>query len=111
MANIPAQVESLLDSLEKAVHGIDKTHYMCLNQNQKGDRSTRKSGSLKLVDKFTYLRSSVSSKEKDINTRLAKAWATLDTLSVISKSDLSNKIKCDFSKQQLRHYYYMDAPD
>ena len=49
-----------------------KTEYMCLNQT--GDISTFGGSSLKLVDKFTYLGSSVSSTEKDIDTRLTKAW-------------------------------------
>ena len=44
-------------------------------------------GSLKLVDKFTYLGSSVSSMQKDVNTWLAKAWTPNDRLSVIWKSD------------------------
>ena len=45
-----------------------KTEYMCYNQT--GDISTLDGTSLKLVDKFTYLGSSVSSTEKDIDTRL-----------------------------------------
>ena len=51
---------------------------------------------LKLVDKFTYLGSSVSSIEKDIKTRLGKAWTSNDRLSVIWKSDLTDEIKCSF---------------
>ena len=39
--------------------------YMCFNQA--GDISTLNGSSLRLVDKFTYLGSSVSSTEKDIN--------------------------------------------
>ena len=63
----PAQVESLLHSLERAAGGIglhvnaDKTAYMCFNQS--GDISILNGGSLKLVDKFTYLESNVSSIE------------------------------------------------
>ena len=53
-------------------------------------------GSLKLVDKFTYLGSSVSSNEKDIDTRLTKAWTVIDKLSIIWKSDLTDKIKRSF---------------
>ena len=49
--------------------------------------------SLKLVDKFIYQGSSVSSTEKDIDTLLAKAWIALDRLSVIWKSDMTDKIK------------------
>ena len=37
---------------------------------------------LKLVDKFTYLGSSVSSTEKDIDTRLTKAWTAIDHMEV-----------------------------
>ena len=69
----------------------DKTKYMCFNQ--RGDISTLNSGSLKLVDKFTYLGSSVSSTNTDINTQLAKAWVAIDMLSVIWKSNLTDKIK------------------
>ena len=50
----------------------------------------------KLEDKFTYLGSSVSSTETDINTRLAKIWTAIDWLSVIWKSDLTDKIKRSF---------------
>ena len=58
--------------MEKAVN-TDKTKYLIFNQNQKGEISTLKGESLKLVNKFTYIRGSVSSTENDINTRLEKA--------------------------------------
>ena len=47
--------------------------------------------SLKLVDKFTYLGSSASSTEKDIDTQLTKAWTGIDRLSIMRKSDLTDK--------------------
>ena len=50
----------------------------------------------KLVDKFTYLGSSVSSTEKDIDTRLTKAWTAIDRLSIIWKSDMADKMKRSF---------------
>ena len=86
LANTPTYAESLLHSLEHAAGGIglrlngDKTEYMRFNKNKKGDISTLNGGSIKLVDKFTYLGSSVSSTENDINTRLAKAWTAIDRL-------------------------------
>ncbi len=52
--------------------------------------------SLKLVDRFTYLGSSVSSTEKDIDTRLTKVWTAIDKLSIIWKSDLTDKMKRSF---------------
>ena len=100
LANTPNQTETLLHSLERAAAGIGlhvnthKTEYMCFNQT--GDISTQDGTSLKLVDKFTYLGNSVSSTEKDINTRLTKTWTAIDKLSVIWKSDLTDKMKCSF---------------
>ena len=100
LENGPTQVETLLHSLERAVAGIGlhvnahKTGYMCFNQT--GDISTLGGSSLKLVDKFIYQGSSVSSTETDINTRLSKAWTAIDRLSVIWKSDLTDKMKRSF---------------
>ena len=83
---------------------VDEFHYffniglqygrMCYNQ--KGVISTLDRTSLKLVNKFTYVGSSVSSTEKDINTRLTKAWTPIDRLSIIWKSDLTDKMKRSF---------------
>ena len=67
---------------------------MCFNQA--GNISTLDRTSLKLVDKFTYLGSNVSSTEKDIDTWLTKARTAIDKLSIIWKSDLTNKMKHSF---------------
>ena len=67
---------------------------MCYNQT--GDISTLKGTPLKLVDKFTYLGTSVESTEKDIETRLTKAWTATNRLSIIWKSDLTDKMKRSF---------------
>ena len=96
LVNTPAQAKSL----ERAAASIglhinsDRTEYMCFNQ--RGNTSTRKDGPLKLVDKFTYQRSSVSSTEKDINTKQVKAWTAIDRQSGIWKLDLIDKIKRSF---------------
>ena len=100
LANTPNQAETLLHSWERATAGIGlhanahKTEYMCFNQA--GDISTLDGTSQKLVDKFTYLGSSVSSNEKDIDTQLTKAWRAIDKLSVIWKSDQTDKMKRSF---------------
>ena len=100
LANTPDQAETLLHSLERAAASIGlyvnahKTEYMCYNQT--GDISTREGTPLKLVDKFTYLGSSVESTEKDIETRLTKAWTAINRLSIIWKSDLTDKMKRSF---------------
>ena len=71
LANTPTQAKTLLHSLEQAAAGIglyvnvDKTEYIYFNQ--RGNFSTLNGSSLKLMYKFIYLGSSVSSTEKDIN--------------------------------------------
>ena len=68
LANTLNQAETLQHSLERAAAGIGrhvnahKTEYKC--NNQTSDISTLDKTPLKLVDKFTYLGSSVSSTEK-----------------------------------------------
>ena len=112
---------SSVEATQRATAGIGlhvnahKTEYMCNNQtgnistlcgtslklvdNQTGDISTLDRTSLKLVKKFTYQWSSVSSTEKDIDTRLTKAWKAwmaIDRLSIIWKSNLTDKMKRSF---------------
>ncbi len=55
LANTPNQAETLLHSLERAATGIG----LNVNAHKTGDISTLDGISLKLVDKFTYLGSSV----------------------------------------------------
>ena len=62
------------------------------------------------MGEFTYLGNSVSSTENDTNMRLATPWTAIDKLSIIWKSNLSDKIKCNISKLWLCQFYYMDAP-
>ncbi len=91
---------ALLHSLERAAAGIGlhvnahKTEYMCYNQT--GNITTLDGASLRLVDKFTYQGSSVSSTENDIDTRLTKAWTAIDRLSIIWKLDLTDEMKLSF---------------
>ena len=107
LANTPNQAETQLHSLEPAAAGIGlhvnahKSEFMCFNQ--KGDISTLDRTSLKLVDKFklgdeTLLPrgSSVSSTEKDIDTRLTKTWSAIERLSIIWTSKRIDKMKRSF---------------
>ena len=82
LANTPFQAETLLHSMERASGGISlhvnahKTEYMRFSR--RGDISTLNGSFRRLVDKFTYFGYSISSNEKDINTRLPKAWTAID---------------------------------
>ena len=92
LANTPNQAETLLHSLERAAAGIG----LHVNAHKTGNITTLYGASLRLVDKFTYLGSSVSSTENDIDTRLTKAWSAIDRLSIIWKSDLTDKMERSF---------------
>ena len=99
LANTPNQAETLLHSLEQAAGALASMPMptkLNICYKQTGNIATLDGASLKLVEKFTYLGSSVSSTEKDIDTRLTKAWTSIDTVSIIWKSDLTDKIKRSF---------------
>ena len=83
-----------LECISQKIRGPVIHEYMCYNQT--GDITTQDRTPLKLVDKFSYLGSGVSSTEKDIDMRLTKAWKAIDRLSIICKSDLTNKMKRSF---------------
>ena len=104
------QAENLLRSQERVAAGIGldlnahKRKYICFNQ--RCDICTINGSSLKIVDKFTYQGRSGINKN-----RLAKAWTLIDRLSVIWKSNMSDKLKRSFfSRLQSCQYCYMDAP-
>ena len=89
LANTPNQAETLLHSLERAAAGIclhdnaHKTEYMCYNQT--GDITTLDGASLKLVDKFTYIGSSVSSTERHQHTTtesMDSYWLAIDHMEI-----------------------------
>ena len=94
LANAPTQAETLLHRLVRTAAGIGlhvnahKTEYMCFNQT--GDISTLNGCALKLV----YLPRKQCLINRD--TRLPKAWTAIDRLSVVWKSDLTDKMKCSF---------------
>ena len=91
LTNTPAQAESLLLSLEQAAGGIglymntNKTEFICFKWED-----------LRLVDKLTYFSSNISSIKSGFNILITKVCITIDRLSIIWKSDLSNEIKWDF---------------
>ena len=99
-------------------------HYGLLGQNKQGmqltdtdntklcDISTIDGTPLKRVDKFTNLGSRVSSTKKDIDTRLTKARTAINRLSIIWKSDLTDKMKrsyCSCRIDTAVWMHYMDA--
>ena len=107
------RAETLRHSLEKASESVrlhvnaNKTEYIS-KPNKRHLYPNRwfveTSGQIHLP------RSSVSSTENDNITRLANTWSAIDRLSVIWKSDQSNKIKRNFSKHRSCPYYCLKVP-
>ena len=85
----------------------DKTEFMSFKQE--GFTVTLTGKHLKLVNQFTYLKSNISSTESDVNIRQEKVWTAFDKLLIKWKSDLSDKIKRDFSELWLCKNYCLDA--
>ena len=108
MANTLAKAESLLHSLELAAGSIglhvneDETDYMRFNQNYS---QKLKAGSLKLLGKFTYLGSCVSSTENYIKSWLMNTRTSIDRLSVIRRLDLSDKKKRNFFQGRVSSWF------
>ena len=113
LANAPAQAETILYSGEQAAAGIGlhinayKTEYMCFNQT--GDIYTLNGSSQKLVHKFTYLESSVSSTGTDIDTRLVKAWSAINSYRSYGSQTWPIKWNAVSSKKRSYRYCYIDA--
>ena len=58
-----------------------QTEFTCFKQE--GAISTLSGKSLKLVDQFPYLNSTISSTESDVNICRVKAWTAIDRLLII----------------------------
>jgi len=76
-------------------YNAKKTEFMSYQQ---GQINSLDGNEIKHVNNFTYLGSNIQSTEKDISIRKAKAWAALNKLQKIWKSELSNKLKRNFFK-------------
>ena len=73
-----------------------KRQYVCYKQNGEISRKDLKGTTLKEVEHFTYLGSNISSTEKDVMIRIAKAWSALNRLRTIWKSSLPDNTKRNF---------------
>ena len=89
-------------SIDKNTHtktcDMSRTEYMRFKQ--KWTVYIQSGKCLKLVKQFTYLGSIISSTESDVYIRLTNARNAIDSLSIIRKSDKSDKIKRDFFQVQ-----------
>ena len=101
ISNTLEQAQLFLLRVESAAGQIglhlneSKTEFMSFNQPE-GDLLTLNGSKLDQVNDFLYLGSWVDSSQKDINTRIAKAWSALSKMDAIWKSPMTNNLKIQF---------------
>jgi len=94
--------EELLHNLETAAHQVglvvneDKTEVLTLNQQENYQIKTINGKSVKSVNNFTYLGSSLPNSETAFKERKGQAWAAMNKLNKIWKSAISRNIKVRF---------------
>ena len=99
-ADTVLDAEKLLHLLEDAAKDVglyvnaSKTEHM--NFNQEGTIKTKAGNSIKSIEYFIYLGGESNSTEKDFKIRIAKAWAALNKMNSVWKSNLSDKLKREF---------------
>ena len=75
---------------------VSKTEFITHNQDESGGITCLNGGEIKHVDDFKYLGSYIASTERDVNTKLGKAWGALNELNKIWKSNLPENLKINF---------------
>ena len=73
-----------------------KTKFICLNQNAASGIKSLNGETIDLENDFNYLGSFIASTEKDVNIRLGEAWAALNGMNNIWKSNLPDQLKRNF---------------
>ena len=92
----------LLHEIEAAASEIGlyinagKTKFISFNQHHSGTIKSLSKENIKAVQDYTYLGSNIASTKKDVQVRLAKAWAALNKLDKIWKSSLPTDLKRNF---------------
>ena len=95
------KAQSLLERVESAAKEVGleinstKTEFMIYNLRD-GGINTADRTMLKQVQDFKYLGSWIDQSGKDFNVRKAKAWAALNKLTTIWKSNLNRQLKVRF---------------
>ena len=103
----------MLHKIEEAAAEIglgvnaDKTEYISLNQKNNSCIKSLKGKIIKQVNDFKYLGSYVASTNHDVNVRIVQAWAALNNMTSIWKSNLYVKLKKNFFRATVEYSLYM----
>ena len=101
-SNTLKDANTLLLKIESAAKEIglsintDKTEYINTTQNNNIQMKSICGSVINEVEDFKYLGSYIRSNKRDVNIRIAKAWAALNSMNTIWKSKLSTNLKRHF---------------
>ena len=102
------QAEKLLKRVQAAAKIIglhineSKTEYMTFNIDTNISLMTLDDKELKHVDDFLYLGSWIHSSEKDVTSRIAKAWVALKKMDIVWKLKIMMPLKVAFFKSTVQ---------
>ena len=106
----------MLHKIEEAAAEIglgvnaDKTEYISLNQKNNSCLKSLKDKIIKQVNDFKYLGSYVASTDHDVTVRIGQAWAALNNMTSIWKSNLSVKLKKNFFRATVESILVYRSP-
>ena len=64
---------------------------------------------IKQVEDFKYLGSYIESTDRDVNIKIAKVWAALNSMQSIWKSKLSDGLKRNLFRAELNQFLFKDT--
>ena len=115
LSNTLKQAQLLLSQVKTSAKQIglhinnSKTEHVKFNQG-KGDLKALNGVSLKNIDEYHFLRSSIDCCSKDVNAKIGKAWSILHKLDTIWKSEFPNGLKIVFVRATSETVFLLNQP-
>ena len=97
----------LLHQIEEIANDRTKSEYMSSNLNNDINMTSRNGHCIKHVTNFKYIGSYVGSTERYIKIRIAQAWSALNSMNIIWKSKMSDKLKRNFFRSAIESIGYL----
>ena len=114
-SNTLKYTNTLLMKIESAAKEIglsintDKTEYININQNNNMQMKSICGSVINEVEYFKYLGSYIRSTKRDVNIRISKAWAALNSMNIIWYSNLSTRLKINLFRAAVESFCNMDS--
>ena len=113
--NVKDNANTMLHIIEEVVAEIglrinsDKMEYISLNQKHNNGIKSIKGKIIKQVHDFKHIGSYVASTDHNFNVRIVQAWAALNNMTSILKSNLSVKLKTNLFRATVEYILVYDS--